>query len=233
MLQTAIILAGGFGTRLQHIVSDVPKPMAPVAGRPFLEYLLAYCRKQALSRIIMSVGYKHESIIRHFGNSYDHLEIEYVIEDTPLGTGGAIKKSLLQCKTNDDVVIMNGDSYFPVDLSDMLNFHRFSNSSLTIALKPMQNFERYGRVLFDDKMHITSFREKEFCREGYINGGVYIGSPALVHLLPTQENFSFEQDVLNRDTAYKNLFGFVSDAYFIDIGVPEDYARAQSELPGK
>lgn len=231
MLKTAIILAGGFGTRLQHILPDVPKPMAPINGHPFLKYLLFYCKQQGMNKIILSIGYKHEQIVSYFGKSYADMLIEYVIEDKPLGTGGAIKKSLQACSADDYVVILNGDTFFPIDMKEMMHQHLQTKAALSIALKPMQYFERYGSVLIDEDKHIVSFLEKKYCSQGYINGGIYICQQNLIEKLPAQDSFSFETDYLNIATAQKAIYGYISDAYFIDIGIPEDYARAQSELP--
>ena len=142
----AIILAGGLGTRLSHIVKDVPKPMAPVAGRPFLEYILDYLIENDIKRVILATGYKHEIIEQHFGNLYKNIEIIYSVENEPLFTGGAIKKALSKCKEN-NVFIINGDTYFNVDLKEMKKFHIESNSEITIATKLMYDFERYGTVV--------------------------------------------------------------------------------------
>jgi D-glycero-alpha-D-manno-heptose 1-phosphate guanylyltransferase len=141
----AVILAGGFGTRLQHIVSDVPKPMAPMdeAGTPFLQYVLADLARQGIRRVILSTGYKSEVIEQYFGGSFQEMELVYSREDTPLGTGGAVKQALTLC-TAPDVFVLNGDTFFDVDLTAMRDFHRAQDADFTLAMKEMFNFDRYG-----------------------------------------------------------------------------------------
>jgi D-glycero-alpha-D-manno-heptose 1-phosphate guanylyltransferase len=227
---SAIILAGGLGTRLKHLLPDIPKPMAPVCGKPFLEYVLQYLQKQGCTEATLSVGYLHDSIQSYFGNSFENMHLNYVIEDTPLGTGGGIKKCLRYFSSKEDILIVNGDTYFPVDVAKMYLQHKTTRASLTIALKEMSHFERYGSVQLDTQQRILQFHEKSFCEHGFINGGIYLCNTSLIDVLPQEEKFSFETDYLNQNTASKNLYGYIDDSYFIDIGIPEDYKRAQTEL---
>ncbi len=229
-INTAIVLAGGLGTRLRHLVSDLPKPMAPVAGKPFLEFVLTYLVRQGFKNAILSVGYKHESINMHFGASFGNLQLEYVVEAFPLGTGGGIKKCLQHCPGDEDVLIVNGDTYFPVDIAEMYKLHLHKHANLTIALKELTNCDRYGTVELNKYQQIISFRDKSLRINSLINGGLYICNTQLIKLLPEQEVFSFETDFLNQSTPEKQIFGYVDKGYFIDIGVPDDYHRAQTEL---
>ena len=162
----AIVLAGGFGTRLSHVVSDLPKPMVPICNRPFLEYILLDLSKKGITEVVLAVGYKSDIIYNWFGESYFGVKLIYSYEDKPLFTGGAIKKALLSC-ANEEIFIVNGDTLFDVDLHSMYVIHKKSNAMLTIAIKEMTNFSRYGTVKFDENNHITSFEEKKYCDKGY------------------------------------------------------------------
>ena len=158
-----IILAGGLGTRLRTVVSEVPKCMAPVAGKPFLWYLLKYLTRYDVSRVILSVGYLREVIFRWVEEVRDEFpfQFDYAIEEEPLGTGGGIKLALGKAKGT-DVIILNGDTFFDVNLNELMDFHKLMPSAVTIALKPMRNFDRYGRVVVDTvDGHIVQFKEKE------------------------------------------------------------------------
>jgi D-glycero-alpha-D-manno-heptose 1-phosphate guanylyltransferase len=229
-MREAIILAGGFGTRLQKVVKEVPKPMALVNGRPFLAHILDYLLGQRINRLVLSVGYKHEMIQDYFGGFYKDLPIRYVIEDTPLGTGGGIRKALLDVIT-DDVVIVNGDTLFQVNIDELISVHKENKSEVSIALKRFENTDRYGAVTLDADGRISGFEEKKYTGSGLINGGVYLLDRVrfLKHGLP--EVFSFEKDYLEANVGNVDMFGVVSDGYFIDIGIPEDYQRAQAEVP--
>ena len=219
----AIILAGGKGTRLRPVISDIPKPMAPINGRPFLEYVVDSLVRGGIDRIVMSVGYKHEKIIDHFRAEYRGIRLEYRIEDVPLGTGGAIKLALESC-VGDRVFVLNGDTYFDVDYREM--YRQASAVELAIAVKELENFDRYGRLDIVDR-RIVGVHEKIFCARGFINGGVYCMKRDLLDSV-RQKKFSFERDFLEKDVL--NAMAFESRGYFIDIGIPEDYARAQIEF---
>ena len=226
----AVILVGGQGTRLKSVVSDIPKPMAPIGDTPFLQYVLDDLAAQGVTRVILSTGYRHEVVEAYFGNSYQSLNVAYSVEETPLGTGGAIRKALQQV-TQPDVLILNGDTLFRVNLADMNEFHRTHRADLTLALKTMSDCSRYGRVETEDH-RVTQFKEKMAGQPGSINGGVYLLNesvfPVLEQLL---EKFSFEKDFLEAHYRSLRVLAYSSDAYFIDIGIPEDFARAQRELP--
>ena len=221
----AIILAGGFGKRLSHIVPDLPKPMAPINGRPFLEYVLDYLCRNDVNKVVLAVGYKAEIIKKHFGNKYKKIDISYSTEDVALGTGGAIKKALGDCK-EENIFVINGDTYFDVDLGKMLDFHINAGSNISIAITRMNKFERFGSVIVEDNI-IKKFEEKKPKVEGKVNGGIYIINRKIMSKM--QNNvFSFENDIL--ESGLYNLYAFESEGYFIDIGIPEDYTKAQIEF---
>jgi D-glycero-alpha-D-manno-heptose 1-phosphate guanylyltransferase len=223
----AVIIAGGFGTRIARVVKDVPKPMAPVNGKPFLHYVLTYALKQHIQRAVLAVGYKAEIIRRYFGDCFDDMELVYSQENTPLGTGGAVKKGARLCK-RETIFILNGDTFFDVDLEAMLTFHLDKEADVTIATKEMRNFDRYGTVeTRDDK--IVAFNEKQKRSAGNINGGIYVFRKNYLENT-TGDSFSLEKHVFEKYVDRDGMYAFGTDGYFIDIGVPEDYERAQREL---
>jgi D-glycero-alpha-D-manno-heptose 1-phosphate guanylyltransferase len=229
MISTAIILAGGLGTRLRSVVTDLPKCMAPVAGHPFLKYVMDELLNQGISHFIFSVGYKREAIIEYLHDHYPFVNIRYAIEEEPLGTGGAIKLAARLSKEK-NVFVLNGDTMFKVNLKALSDQHYQYQADCTLSLKPMKAFDRYGVVEINTENRIISFKEKQYYDSGLINGGVYALNAIsfLREQLPTK--FSFEKEFLELSYTNLKLYGFVSDSYFIDIGIPEDYNRAQSEL---
>ena len=224
-MMEAIILAGGKGTRLRAVLDGIPKPMAPVDGKPFLEYLIASLKRGGIDRVIMSVGYKHQAIVDHFGSKFDGINIDYVIEDEPLGTGGAIKVALTHC-SSDYVFVVNGDTYFEVDYRMMLRRATETKVALVMAVKALENFDRYGHLEISDGM-VSGFHEKVFCAKGFINGGIYCVGRTLLEGV-SDKVFSFERDFLEKGGF--SIAAFESRGYFIDIGIPSDYERAQYDL---
>ena len=225
----AIILAGGLGIRLRSVVPDLPKCMAPINDIPFISYLIDHLIKEGITNFIFSLGYKSEAFINLIEEKLPMNNFTVVIEDEPLGTGGAIKFACKKAK-DENVIALNGDSLFKVKLSALMNFHLTNKANCTLALKPMENFNRYGSVEVDNFNKITSFKEKKFIEYGNINGGVYaINIPAFIQM-PLATKFSMEQDYLEKYSKDGKFKGFIQDNYFIDIGIPEDYARAQIEL---
>jgi len=220
----AVILAGGLGTRLRNVVRDVPKPMAPVAGKPFLTYLLDYLSEQTVNKVILAVGYKREVIQSYFGNKYNGITIAYSVENTPLKTGGALKKALNDCE-EDQVVVLNGDTFYHVDLREMMRFHMFHHADITMAVKKMTNFDRYGTVDFDDDYRIVRFNEKQPCKSGFINGGVYIFRRKIFSHFD-DDCFMLEKDFMEKSVQSNVFSAFVCNDYFIDIGIPEDFQKA-------
>lgn len=228
-LKEVIILAGGAGTRLRSVVGNTPKPMAEVAGRPFLTYLLDFLVSANVSHVVLSIGYLCEQIMDYFHDNYQGMQVTYAIEDEPLGTGGAIREAF-NYTSEENVLVLNGDTYFPVNLNDMMKAHCASGCEMSMALKLMHDYDRYGAVLYSEQ-RITGFSEKGYYSQGYINGGVYLLHRSLLDKFPPMRRFSFESDFLEPLVNQISVCPFVGDAYFIDIGIPEDYQRAQTELP--
>lgn len=224
-----IILAGGLGTRLRDTVPGLPKCMAPVAGRPFLFYVINHLRLQGIDKFIFSLGYKHEIIAAYLADQFPSLDYECVIEKEPLGTGGAIRLAMTKA-TGENVVVTNGDTLFKVNIPQLLSLQLQKDADCTLALKPMQNFDRYGVVEINKSNIICSFHEKQFYKEGLINGGVYILNRNRFIIAEFPEKFSFEKEFLEKNIAGRSLAGIPQDGYFIDIGIPEDYNRAQADL---
>ena len=229
-----IILAGGLGTRLRSEVKDVPKCMAPVAGRPFLWYLLTDLKKyKDVSRVILSVGYLREVIIEWITTVKVEFPFtfDYVIEEEPLGTGGGIRLAMEKL-TEEEAIILNGDTYFAVNLNELVAAHKKQpEAKLTIALKPMTDFDRYGTVTTTKDGRVLKFNEKQPCKEGEINGGVYILSKDDSIFEGQPKKFSFETAVMQEKCGETGcLFGVVQNGYFIDIGIPEDYHKADYEI---
>jgi len=203
--------------------------MAPVNGRPFLFYVINYLRSQGIEKIIFSLGYKHEVIEAYLQTDFPTLDFQCLIEKEPLGTGGAILASCYKT-SEQNVLVVNGDTIFKVDLGRAFADHAKHDSDITILLKPMENFDRYGVVKLNEDDSIKSFEEKKFYRSGLINGGAYILNTEqfLAEELPGK--FSFEKDYLEKYFETRKIYGSVQDEYFIDIGIPEDYFRVQQEL---
>jgi len=271
-----IVLAGGLGTRLRSVIHEIPKCLAPIVAyrwsvfplankkadapgntdapsgedqiietesRPFLAYLLDWLCMQKVDHVVFSVGYLREQVISFVeGREWPFL-YDFAVEETPLGTGGGIRLALSMCKT-DKVFVVNGDTFFPVDLAAM-PFEK----PVTLALKPMKDFDRYGAVSVMASagpaaeenqfspanamptLIVSAFHEKTHCDEGLINGGVYSIDRSRLDLSSLPERFSFEKEVLEPGAAIGQIGGWVSDAYFIDIGIPEDYEKARWAIP--
>lgn len=225
----AIILAGGLGTRLKNAVPDLPKCLANVAGRPFLYYVINYLRMQGIEKIIFSLGYKHDLILSWLQEAYPTLDYDYVVEAAPLGTGGAIQFALEKTNT-ENILVTNGDTLYNFNASALYYQHSNLKSDCTLALKPMQDFDRYGVVETNKRNVITSFKEKQFYRKGFINAGVYLINKKKFLEKEFPKIFSFEKNYLERFVSDQKFSGYVDDVYFIDIGIPEDYKKAQNEL---
>jgi len=228
MIKEAIVLAGGFGTRLKSVVSDIPKPMAPVAGKPFLDYVLTYLQHHQIDHCILAVGHLREQIISYFGSSFNGIRISYSEEETPLGTGGGIKQAC-EYLNGDEAFVINGDTFFNVDLQELYHFHKQTNAKLSMALKPMTEFDRYGTVEIKNSGKVDAFLEKKYMPVGLINGGVYTLNKSIFSAIP-ESTFSFEKEVLERRVGDGIIYGLKVDKYFIDIGIPEDYQQAQNDF---
>jgi D-glycero-alpha-D-manno-heptose 1-phosphate guanylyltransferase len=217
----ALILAGGFGTRLQSVVKDVPKPMAQIGNRVFLEYVLDFLIKNNIKEVYVSVGFKKDIIMKYFKDTYKNLKIHYITEDKPLKTGGAIKKALNIIK-GDKIFVLNGDTLFDIELKKL-----FLEADVVMALKKMKNFDRYGSVIMDQNNKIVKFCEKKPLKSGNINGGIYLIKHNIFDKIEVGESFSFEEFLQNNNIDIK---GVLFDKYFIDIGIPQDYQKAKIKL---
>ncbi|MBQ3007876.1 MAG: D-glycero-beta-D-manno-heptose 1,7-bisphosphate 7-phosphatase [Clostridia bacterium] len=220
----AIILAGGFGTRLRPCVDNLPKPLAPIGGKPFLHYLLDYLYANGVHRAIISTGYLADFVEEQIGRTYRGMVVDYCREEAPLGTGGAIKKALGMC-SDDYAVTVNGDSFFDVDLFEMREFHKKSGCPLTVAAREVPWVENSGYMTVENG-RLTGFREKGVKSAGLINGGVYFINKNLLDGIK-EEKFSFEKLVL--EGGYCPVAVTESSGYFIDIGIPENYHKAEKE----
>ncbi len=227
-----VVLAGGLGTRLKGVLEGLPKPMVPINNMPFLEYLLLHFKSQNFTEFIMSCGYAADKIRNHFGDGRRFgLSIQYTVEEELLGTGGAIKlaEPLIVANT---FIMVNGDTYFQVDLDSMVLFHSEKKAVVTMALAHKEDTGRYGKVLLDRNSMIKSFKEKsESKAAGYINGGIYVFEKRIFDYIEPERACSLEKEILPLLVG-SGLYGFPVNGYFIDIGVPEDYEKAKNELPG-
>lgn len=223
----AIILAGGFGTRLRQVVADVPKPMAPIATRPFLEILLSSLAGKGFRRVILSLGFMAEKISDHFGSRFAGLELVYVVEDVPLGTGGAVRLAMQAC-TQDHVFVFNGDTYLDLEAAQIEEQWQVNKRSIVVG-RQVPDTSRYGRLVVDGK-RISGFAEKGISGPGLINAGCYVLARDALGLFPLRQPFSIETDYLVPGVALGALDVFVTEGVFIDIGIPDDYARAQTLL---
>jgi D-glycero-alpha-D-manno-heptose 1-phosphate guanylyltransferase len=228
MITEAIILTGGLGTRLQPVVPDLPKSLAPVAGKPFLGYLLDYAKQEGIEKFIFASGYKTEQVESFVKGYLPAGSYQFSVEDKPLGTGGALYKAC-SLASSDNVIVLNADTFFAVSFLHLTIVHELRKAACTMALKPMKEIDRYG-VVTVEKQVVIGFSEKDYHGTGLINGGVYALALAPFLQKSFSPVFSFEKDYLEKMYGSRQILGLVSDAYFIDIGIPEDYQRAQTEL---
>jgi len=225
----ALILAGGLGTRLRATVPDLPKPMAPVAGRPFLEILLRSLASKGVTQAVLSIGYRAETIVSHFGNTFEGIKIKHVIESEPLGTGGATRLALEHCDQG-PVLVTNGDTFLDLDLDSLSALWADDDVPVLVA-REVTDASRFGRLMLRGN-RIIGFTEKGVDGPGLINAGTYLVQRNLLSQFPAGTKFSLETDVLVPLASTGSLKAFVTDGTFIDIGIPEDYARAQTLLAG-
>src|SRR3989344_3209527 len=234
-MTTAIILAGGLGSRLRAVVPDMPKPMAPINGRPFLEYLIDYWVSQGVDHFVLSVGYKREIIEQHFAARYRGIKMDYAVEDRPRGTGGGLLLALNHLRQSGAFLILNGDTFFEVDLASMRRYHQDRHAETTIALREAEANGRYAHVEVDNDGMITVFDSRvRTSGPTLINGGVYLAErSAFSGMLPEPDApVSLEHQLYPRMLAAgRRMYGFQSPGRFIDIGIPEDYRCAAAMLP--
>lgn len=234
MIKEAIILAGGLGTRLNSIVSDVPKPMAPIKGKPFLNYLLRYLEFYKVERVVLSLGHLHEVVSNHYGNKFQTIQLEYAVETEKLGTGGALRFAAQRC-IEPHVLALNGDSFFDVNLFDFIKFHLNNHSDFSLALRQVNNAARYGKIEVDENNRINKFTEKNeknlIHEPGLINGGIYLFNiQTFLKNTPNDCAFSLEKEYFEKKPNNISLLGLTFERYFIDIGIPTDYQKAQNEF---
>lgn len=227
----AIILAGGRGTRLEPEVTDIPKPMANVASRPFLEWQIDFLTEYEVSDIILSVGYKDGVIRDHFGDGTDFgVDIQYVEESEPLGTGGAVENAKEHLADEHDFLVLNGDTYLDVDLSDFLAFHRKKPGIATLALSRVKKRQKGGFISLNGQAQIEKFVEEE--REsGLVNGGIRVFDPELFLHMPEKTKFNLSA-VCEELAGENKMYGYQTDGYFKDIGTPERYHEINEEIEG-
>lgn len=238
----ALILAGGMGTRLRPVVADRPKCLAEVAGRPLLEYLVRILQRQGVDEVVLATGYGADAIRNYFEDGRRlNLRLSYSHETEPLGTAGAIRHAgpLL---TGPDFLILNGDSVLEIDLHQLSEFHRRTGALITLGLTEVADARRYGTVELDGQGRIRFFREKTGeLAPGIINGGVYVATRQFLDFIPSRHPVSLETEVLpqlvsDRSPPFqtptgipKQVYGMISYGYFVDIGVPDDYAQLQQK----
>lgn len=233
MLSTAIILAGGYGTRLQSVVSDLPKPMAPVNGQPFLDYQLQYLKSYGFKKVVLSIGYLSEKISEHYGASFKGMQLFYAKEEVPLGTGGGIRMALEQC-FDENIFVLNGDSFFDVNPDLFFKKHNEKSAEFSLALRKVDDTSRYDAIEKDTDNRVISFNEKNgTSKPGTINGGIYILNKKIFFENTVENiNFSIEKDFFEKRLNDLAIYGFEFDGYFLDIGIPEDYNKAQDDFKG-
>jgi D-glycero-alpha-D-manno-heptose 1-phosphate guanylyltransferase len=226
----AIILAGGFGTRLKSVIGEeIPKPMADIGGEPFLAHYIRYLRTQGVTRVMLSVYYLRKHIMDYFKDHFEGVTVLYAEEEAPLGTGGALRFALSMLMPEAPVLVANGDSFVELDLQEMLAAHASAGAQLTIGLRKMPDCSRYGEVACDESGRITSFVYPGRAQAGFISTGMYIVNPDIFSGHDVPGAFSFEADFQRPFVESVHMHGHEIAGYFIDIGVPEDYARFQHE----
>ncbi|MGE3977810.1 MAG: nucleotidyltransferase family protein [Nitrospira sp.] len=231
-MPSAVILAGGLGTRLRIAVPDLPKPMAPISGRPFLEYQLDYWISQGVDRFVLSVGYRHEVITDHFGSRYKGVQIEYAVEERPLGTGGGFLAAAKKLDSREPFLLLNGDTYFAVDWNVLHAYALEHGSDWCLSLFRTSEKGRYMGIEMSPQGRITSLKSGIEQGSRLANGGVYWVHPRVLSEAPSLgEKMSLEADLFpNAFAAGRRLFGVEFTGTFLDIGVPEDYHRASTLL---
>jgi D-glycero-alpha-D-manno-heptose 1-phosphate guanylyltransferase len=232
----ALILAGGLGTRLRDCYADGPKSLAPVTGRPFLDHLLSWLQFSGISDVVLCVGYKAEQIRQRYQSGANWgVRVSYSLEEEPLGTAGAIKnaEALVHSRT---FLVLNGDSFTDVSIRELVEFHRMRKGLATVALAPTPAESRYGSVQVNARGEILGFVEKgsaapmqDKAERIWINGGVYVFQKDLLGVIPSGRPVSLETEIFPQLVG-NHFYGFQTDGYFIDIGLPADYRRAQIEF---
>ncbi len=227
MLDTVIILAGGLGTRLKSVLPDTPKCLAPINNKPFIGLLINFLKKQGINKFIFSLGYKSEAVVEYLDNYFSDTNICYSIESQQLGTGGAIKLALSNV-SKEEVLVINGDTFFNNDIKSFYNFHLQHGSKFTIALTKVENNNRFGSVVLNKDKQVIAFSEKNLNPSVLINAGQYILNKKAFQNYKTENIFSIELDFFQKNTIEKKIVGYEFLSDFIDIGIPDDLIRAQT-----
>lgn len=231
-LPSAVILAGGLGTRLRSILGVLPKALAPVAGKPFLTYQLSWLKHSGVRRVVLCTGYQHQLIQDYLGDGAAlGLSIHYSVEDHPLGTAGALRKA--KDKITGTFLVLNGDTYLDIDLGAFYAHHRGSGAVATLALMRADQAERYGTVVLDARGRISCFCEKGQSGAGLVNAGLYACEPSMLACFPEREILSLETDVFPALASQGQLGGYVVEGYVCDIGTPESHARFVQDVEQK
>jgi D-glycero-alpha-D-manno-heptose 1-phosphate guanylyltransferase len=226
-LPAAILLAGGRGTRLGSLTDAVPKPLLEVAGRPFIFFVLDHLKDAGVERIMISTGYRAEQFDQTIGNRYRGMHVQYEVEDEPLGTGGALMRSL--AALGETAFVLNADTLFRISLARMLRVHQSMQADITFAVREVPDVSRYGAVILEGS-RVISVAQQRVPGPGLINGGIYLISPHIFSDFAAMKRFSFETEFVPGALARLIVAGYTDAGYFIDMGVPVDFARAQREL---
>jgi D-glycero-alpha-D-manno-heptose 1-phosphate guanylyltransferase len=229
----AIILAGGKGVRLRAAVPDLPKPLAPVGRRPFLEHQMSYWLAQGVDRFVLAVGYKADMIIDRIGRNFGGAPVDYAVEERPLGTGGALLHALHQLRHDEPFLVLNGDTFFDVPLPDLRRFHDKNGSDWTLGLFPTEDSGRYLGMNLDEDGRLVSFSSPSIRGEVWANGGVYLISPGVLDSVGGRFSgeVSLESEIMPALLeSHSAIYGMRHSGRFIDIGIPADYERAASVL---
>jgi len=232
-MTSAIILAGGLGTRLRSVVPDLPKPMAPINGKPFLEYQIRYWISQDVNHFVISAGYKYQVIKDYFGAKFEGAIIDYVVEESPLGTGGGLLLASEKISHHENFLLLNGDTYFDIDLKDLTKFSQENNADWSFSLFRSSEVDRYLGMNISRNGEISSFHSNSNSGEKLVNGGVYLVNPSALSSIPfsLEGKVSLEDDIFPAAmTMGQRFFGKEYQNDFIDIGVPDDYCRASIVL---
>lgn len=232
-MTSAVILAGGLGTRLRSVITELPKPMAPINGKPFLHYLMHYWVRQGVNHFVFSVGYRYQAIVDFFGTQFDGVSIEYVIEETPLGTGGGLLLASKKLREQECFLLLNGDTYFEVDLNILMKCFKENNADWCFSLFKTNEDGRYLGVDVSSDGRIISLNVNSSSMRSFANGGVYLINPHALNAFSflNKEKVSLEQDIFPTAMALdQRFFGKEYKGNFIDIGVPDDYYRASTLL---
>ena len=233
-LETVIILAGGEGKRLRPFTEHTPKPMIDIFDKPLIEHMIRILEKKGIKRIILAIGYKAGKITEYFDKKKNEFsaKIEYSIEKTPLGTGGAIRLALSKCTDQKDVLVINGDSIFIADLKKMYDSHKKNNALVTIGVTIIDDISASGAVKLSGHV-ITEFIEKPMIKKrGIINAGVYLVNLNILNKFPKEEKFSFEKDFLEKESKNNTLYSYLIDEFYT-VNDIEQYKEMVKQLNGR